>query len=159
MKKILILLALIVFVLGCIQSSADTQTKNTETKTNELNSKVNIQGNAKYVSFTQEEYNTARQEGKVILLEFYALWCPSCVAQEPIVQEAFTKIENKNVIGFRVNYNDSETNENEKELAKEFGISLQHTHVVLNSKGKVTKKAIGMWSEETIIEEINKALN
>lgn len=109
-----------------------------------------------YTPFTQAEYDKAKSEGKIIFLEFYANWCPICKTQEPQIEAAFPQIKNEKIIGFRVNYNDSDTDNDEKDLAREFGITYQHTHVILNSTGIVEKKSLEFWDSETIKSEIAK---
>ena len=109
-----------------------------------------------YTPFTQSEYDKAKSEGKIIFLEFYANWCPICKTQEPQIEAAFPEIKNPNVIGFRVNYNDSDTDENERNLAREFGITYQHTHIILNADGSVAKKSLDYWGKEMVKSEIEK---
>lgn len=112
-----------------------------------------------YIPFDKSAYDQARASGKVIYLEFYANWCPDCKAQAPILNEAFSEIKNPKVIGFRVNYKDSDTDSNEIDMARQFGITYQHTHVILDKNGNVAKKATGSWDKDTIESEIAKVAN
>jgi len=72
------------------------------------------------------------------VLYFYASWCPTC----KIAQQSFRENEGKipdDVALIRINYNDDDTDEEEKALAKKYGITFQHTFVQIDSKGeKVT---------------------
>ena len=108
-----------------------------------------------YLAFNQDDYEKALDEGKVIFLDFYANWCPICKLESPSIKGAFDSLENENVIGFRVNYNDDETDQDEEELAKEFGITYQHTKVILKDGEEVTK-SLETWSKERVLEEIGK---
>lgn len=110
-----------------------------------------------YVPFTQSGYDKARSEGKVIFLEFYANWCPVCARQEPKIEEAFASINYSDVTGFRVNYKDSDTDDDERNMAKEFGIVYQHTHVILDPSGNVVSKSGEVWEKDRIISEIQSA--
>ena len=67
-----------------------------------------------YVEFTQAEYEKALTEDKVIFLDFYANWCPICRAEAPEIKAGFDSLTTDKVAGFRVNFNDDETDEDEK---------------------------------------------
>jgi len=66
-------------------------------------------------------------------------------------------LQSDKVAGFRVSYNDTETDEDEKRLAREFGITYQHTKVILKN-GKEINKSLESWDKETFLKEINSAL-
>jgi len=61
------------------------------------------------------------------------------------------------VIGFRVNYKDSATNENEESLAREHGVAYQHTKVFVKNGERILKAPDG-WDKDRYLEEINNAL-
>jgi thiol-disulfide isomerase/thioredoxin len=108
-----------------------------------------------YVVFTQSAYEKALQEKKIIFLEFYANWCPICRAQEPALFEGFTELDNNDIVGFRVNYNDDKTDDTERQLAKDFGVTYQHTHVILKD-GKVISKSNDQLDKESFLKLITK---
>lgn len=114
--------------------------------------------NSSYKPFTKAEYNAARGSGKIIFLEFYANWCPYCARQKPINESVFSaSTAPQNVAGFQVNYNDSETEASEQELAREFNITYQHTRVILKQDGSIFKKSIGEESKDQIIANLSLA--
>src|SRR5688572_2117809 len=69
-----------------------------------------------YLEFNKPDYEKALKENKIILLNFYANWCPICRAEATEINEGFNLTNNQNLIGFRVNFNDTETDEDEKQL-------------------------------------------
>ncbi len=114
--------------------------------------------NSKYIEFNLEDYKKAKSEGKIIFLDFYANWCPICRAEFLEILSGFNELSSDDVVGFRVNFNDSETDEAEKALAKEFKIPYQHTKVILVD-GKVVLKDGDSWDKETFLNEIGKITN
>jgi thiol-disulfide isomerase/thioredoxin len=111
---------------------------------------------SRYEPFTQAAYEQAFADGSPIYLFFYASWCPYCKAQEPINQAVFaTNTFTRPVRGFRVNYNDSDTDADEKALARTFGVTYQHTGIFLDTDGKERKRVIGTQTEIQLREILN----
>ena len=108
-----------------------------------------------FIDFNKEDYNKALSENKVILLYFYANWCPICKFEEPNTRAAFNELNNENAVGFRVNYKDSDTDKDEEALAEEFQVPYQHTKVIIKD-GKQVLKSPDTWGKERYINEINK---
>lgn len=73
------------------------------------------------------------------VLFFYANWCPTCQPADKSFAENMDKIPMDTAV-IRVNYNDSDTDAAEKELAKKYGVTYQHTFVQIDRDGnEVTK--------------------
>ncbi|MBI2029683.1 redoxin domain-containing protein [Candidatus Gottesmanbacteria bacterium] len=107
-----------------------------------------------YLDFNQDDYQKALSENKIIFLNFYANWCPICRAESPDINQAFDQMSFDDVVGFRVNFNDDQTDEDEKTLAKQFAIPYQHTKVILVNGEEVLQKT-EKWNSDQVIEEIN----
>lgn len=108
-----------------------------------------------YLEFNKSDYEKALMEKKKIMLYFYANWCPICRLEQPQTLAAFNEIDDAELIGFRVNYRDSATDADEEALAKEFGVSYQHTKVILKN-GQRVLKAPDSWSKQRYLEELSR---
>ena len=81
--------------------------------------------NSRYVTYSKTVYDEASSQRRV--LYFYANWCPSC----KVANEDFTANPNKipeDVVVIRTNYNDTDTDQEEKDLAKKYAVTYQHTY-------------------------------
>ncbi len=158
MKKILplsIAIVLIVIVMFFIVIQDNLVKK--EDREDKKIPAVEIEGaGSNYVIFTQENYEKALADNKTIVLYFYANWCPICKNEQTEIAEAFDELKNLNIVGFRVNYKDSETEKEEEALAKEFGVSYQHTKIIIKD-GKQVLKSPDSWSKERYLEQLQNS--
>ena len=160
MKKInyiLILLAIFsIFVFGCAQTQIDVmEKKDAMMEKSDYTGKVLAGSTTQYLDFNKADYEKALKDKKKILLYFYANWCPICKREQVDTFAAFNELNDQNLIGFRVNYRDGDDDENEKTLAKDFGVSYQHTKVILKD-GERVLKAPDSWDKERYLEELSK---
>jgi thiol-disulfide isomerase/thioredoxin len=109
------------------------------------------------LDFTKADYDAAVKTDKLVVLYFYANWCPICKAEFPVMQKVFNELTTDKAIGFRVNYNDDQTDTDEKNLAKHFGVAYQHTKVFVKNGERILKSPEG-WDEKRYDMEISKAL-
>jgi len=124
----------------------------TETPKQEVMEKKGESANSRYLSYSKTVFDTSSDKRRI--LYFYATWCPTC----KIANEDFTANPNKipeDMVVIRTNYNDPETDQEEKELAKKYGISYQHTFVQIDAQGKELKK----WNGGGIAELITNTTN
>lgn len=119
--------------------------------------KVLAGNSSSFLEFNKDDYEKALVSGKIIFLDFYANWCPICRDEAPNLKAGFDSLTTDKIVGFRVNYNDSETDEDEKALASQFKIPYQHTKVIIKN-GKEVGKSIESWDEETFLKTIKEAL-
>lgn len=118
-----------------------------------------IAGNSSpLLDFQKEDYQKALVTDNLIVLYFYANWCPICkIETANALYPAFNELATDKVIGFRINYNDSQTDSDERDLARQFGIAYQHTKVFVKNGERVLKSPES-WSKDRYLEEINKNL-
>jgi len=74
-------------------------------------------------TYSATAYAEALADGKTVVLDFHASWCPICAANAPGIRAAFESTANPNVVGFIADY-DKET-----ALENQFGVSSQSTLV------------------------------
>ena len=112
---------------------------------------------SKYYRFNKAHYENSIQEGKVVFLDFHANWCPICARENPKILAAFNELDNENIVGYQVHYNDGETNDDDKEIAKKYGVTYQYTKIILDKNDNVALKTLEILDKDRIINEINKA--
>ena len=113
---------------------------------------------SKLLDFNKPDYDKAIASDKLVALYFYASWCPICKKEtKDSLYPVFNELNDSNVIGFRVNYNDNDTDDNEKELAREFGVAYQHTKVFVKNGERVLKSPES-WNKQRYFDEIEGAL-
>ncbi len=113
---------------------------------------------APLIDYNKADYDAAIASDKLVVLYFYANWCPIC--KEEVANAlipAFNELTTDRVVGIRISYKDSDTDSGEKALAAEYGIPYQHTKVFLKN-GKQILKAPDSWDKMRYLTEINKAL-
>lgn len=90
-----------------------------------------------YREFNMEEYNLAIHSDYYLVLDFYSNWCPSCKKEDSILQSSFNDLEN--IVIFKVNHEDSDTSQDEKELALKFDISKRDSGIVLKKGVEISR--------------------
>ena len=108
---------------------------------------------APLLDFNRADYDTALASRNVLFLYFYATWCPICIAEVPSLYGAFNSLTTDQVVGFRVNFNDSDTDDEETALAREHGVAYQHTKVAIKGGMRVLKSP-ETWNQQRYRDEI-----
>ncbi len=163
MKKLLFLLTVSVILLaGCSkvsQSSVPVTGSSQGAAEGKMvagySGKVLAGTSSPYIIFNKADYDKALSLGKIVFLDFYANWCPICRSEAPELKAGFDSLTTDKVVGFRVNFKDSDTDSEEKALAKQFEIPYQHTKVILKD-GKVVLKDGDSWDKSRFAQEIGK---
>lgn len=83
-------------------------------------------------------YAEALADGKTVVIDFHASWCPICAANAPGIRAAFESTANPNVVGFIADY-DTET-----ALENQFGVSSQSTLVKVRGSDPQNAKNVGI---------------
>jgi len=102
--------------------------------------------NGKYMWFSEESFNRHSDKNRVLF--FHAAWCPTCrKAQKELIEE-FSTIPSDAVV-FKIDY------DNNPDLKNKYGITRQHTFVIVDSSGKVLITWNG-GDTEKVVEELAK---
>ncbi|MBP6913533.1 MAG: thioredoxin family protein [Candidatus Levybacteria bacterium] len=104
-------------------------------------------GGSRYVQYSKAALDSASSGRRVLF--FYASWCPTCKPADASFTQDASKIPD-DVTLIRVNYNDPETDQEEKDLAKKYGITYQHTFVQIDGTGKEVTKWNGGQIDELL---------
>ena len=92
---------------------------------------------SRYIEYSKVAVEKAATNRRVLF--FYASWCPTCKPADASFTQNVSKIP-EDVTLLRVNYNDPDTDQEEKDLAKKYGITYQHTFVQIDNTGKEVTK-------------------
>ena len=71
--------------------------------------------NAKYITLTEENFDSVLKDNAVVAVDFWATWCGPCKMLAPVIEELASDFDGKAVIG-KVDVDENES------LAMRFGI-------------------------------------
>ena len=101
--------------------------------------------------FSMDAFKAAQASGSPILVEIHADWCPTCKAQNPILDKLTSAAKFKDLKIFRVDF------DAQKPAVKEFGAQMQSTLIVF--KGTAEQgRSVGDTKEASIEALLNKSL-
>lgn len=102
-------------------------------------------------TFDEKAFAAAQAEGKSILIDISATWCPTCQAQKPIIQKLSAEPQYKDLAIFDVDF------DTRKDVLRKFGAQVQSTLIVFKGN-KETGRSVGSTSESAIDGLMRKAL-
>lgn len=126
-----------------IESHSDT-TVNNPTQDEDV---VQVDNSIRYVEYSESEL---LKEGKNVIF-FKADWCPSCRGLDSDITKNIDDIP-KDFLILKADY-DKET-----KLKAKYGVTLQHTLVVVDSSGNLVKKLSGLYVLNTL-DDLISAVN
>lgn len=103
---------------------------------------------ANYPDYNEATLIQSLQQGPTVLY-FYASWCPTCHALNKEIIENHDQLP-ANATIIKVDYDNSD------ELKKQYGVTTQHTLILLNKDSSEAKKWVG-GNFESILEAVNEA--
>lgn len=163
MNKILVIgFAIIVLIGGAIfiagnqqgtrsevleNGSLDQAEQSIQKESSTTSKNPNLDNNSKYVEYSKEALDRASTSRRVLF--FYASWCPTCRPADADFRTNLNKFP-EDLVLIRVNYNDPDTDREEKDLAKKYAVTYQHTFVQIDAAGAEVKKWNGGQTEELL---------
>lgn len=121
---------------------------NTNTDTDDSETTMDTSTSAEAGTYnTYSKTKVANSQADNIILFFHATWCPSCRALNTDIEENLANIPADTEI-YKVDY-DTAT-----EMRKQYGITTQHTLVLVNSDGTMIKKWSGSPTLDRVISSI-----
>ena len=101
--------------------------------------------------YDKAAFDKAVADGKPVIVDFFADWCPTCRAQKPHVRSLLNEAKMKDVTLFVANY------DTEKDLKKALRVTQQATFVVFKG-GKEVGRSTGQTKKEELAALFGKAL-
>ena len=100
--------------------------------------------------FNKESFDTALAEGKLMMVDFWAVWCGPCRMLAPMVDDLAEKYAGKVVVG-KVNVDE------EQELAIRYGVMSIPT-VIFFKDGKEIDRKVGVMPPEIFTKVLDANL-
>ena len=101
--------------------------------------------------FTRQAFQAAQSNGKSILVEIHASWCPTCQAQKPILGKLFADPKFKNMAVFRVDF------DSQKDEVRNFKARLQSTLITFKGSEEIAR-SVGDTNPSSIADLLALAL-
>src|SRR5258708_15339940 len=101
--------------------------------------------------FTRQAFQAAQNDGRSILVEIHASWCPTCAAQKPILSKLFADPKFKNLAVFRVDF------DSQKDEVRNFKARLQSTLITFKASEEIAR-SVGDTNAASIADLLALAL-
>lgn len=102
--------------------------------------------------FTQQDFDKLAHEGKPVVVDVSATWCPTCKAQKPIVENLSKQPTYKDVVVLAVDF------DADKAVLKQFKVNMQSTLIAFKG-GKEMARSVGDTTPAGIENIFKKAAN
>jgi len=106
---------------------------------------------AEWKEFTPEALAAAQAEGKPILVDVFAAWCPTCRAQNPILVKLTRQPKFKNLVVLKADF------DTQKDQLKALNVRSQSTLIIFKGDKELDRSA-GDTSEISIEGMLDKTL-
>jgi thioredoxin 1 len=103
------------------------------------------------VPFSVEAFKAAQEQGSPILVEIHADWCPTCKAQNPILEKLTADPKFRDLKIFRVDFDAM------KPVVKQFGAQMQSTLIVFKG-AREQGRSVGDTKEASIAALLDQSL-
>ncbi|MCL4409178.1 MAG: thioredoxin domain-containing protein [Gammaproteobacteria bacterium] len=97
--------------------------------------------------FSETEFRQAQADDRLILIDVYATWCPTCKRQQDVLEAYFTEYSESEVVVFEVDY------DTQKEWVSYFNAPRQSTLVLLRGEEQLWF-SVAQTRQRTIFSEL-----
>ncbi len=101
--------------------------------------------------FSAQAFAAAQAQGRPILVDVYADWCPTCRRQQPLVAELIAAPAYRNLIMFKLNVDE------QKDDWRRLGVRRQSTLIAFNGRNE-TGRSVGDTNANSIARLIRSTL-
>lgn len=101
--------------------------------------------------FEQANFDQLLKQGAPVVLHIHAVWCPTCKAQQAVLDELMPMAELKDLTVLRADF------DTEKSLLRKFKVRNQSTFIVFKN-GKEVTRSTGETDKASIAGLLKKAL-
>lgn len=102
--------------------------------------------------FTQQAFDKIAQEGRPVVVDVAATWCPTCKAQKPIIEGLSRQPAYQDVAVLTVDF------DSDKHVVKAFKVGMQSTLIAFRG-GKEVGRSVGDTTPAGIEGLFKKAVN
>jgi thioredoxin-like negative regulator of GroEL len=106
---------------------------------------------ANVTRYTQAAFDQAQAAGDPILIAIQAKWCPTCAAQQPIIEKIAAEGAGKNLRVLLVDF------DTQKDVVRSLGATMQSTLVVFHGKDEMAR-TVGDTDSESIRATVRRTL-
>ena len=121
-------------------------------------------------------YRLSDYRGKVVVLNFWATWCPPCRYEMPSMERAHKKLQGEKIVLLAINVGESEDKvfeftgqypvtfplllDTEGAIIRKYQVIGMPTTFVIDPRGIVTHRAVGSreWDDEQLLAQLRKLL-
>jgi thioredoxin 1 len=83
--------------------------------------------------YTRAAFEAAQKDGKSILVEIHASWCPTCKAQDPIINGLLGSAKFKDMVAFRIDF------DSQKDEVRAMGAQTQSTLIAFKGAQEMAR--------------------
>jgi peroxiredoxin len=124
----------------------------------------------------RKTYRLSAYRGKVVVLNFWATWCPPCRYEMPSMERAHQKVKGEDIVILAVNVGESEDKvfeftgrypvtfplllDTEGAIVRKYQVIGLPTTFVVDPRGMVTHRAVGgrEWDDEKLLDQLRQLL-
>lgn len=125
---------------------------------------------------TGEEISRSRFGGKLLVLNFWATWCPPCVEELPSLKEFHKQFAGEGVVVLGISVDENErayreflrqhevtfptSRDPEANISSRYGTYKYPETYIINAEGRVVQKIIGptLWTDPELVRQIRSLL-